>query len=444
MPFAMKRVPTEIELHSAASRRRRALGLSAAVAGLTIAWLALTADKQSGGVHQFFGLWRMRHILVAVAGIWLTVAALAATVSRKALWRMLATTISAALTILLIEVVALTGIIDIARVLRGKEMNPYGIERPVHIDVSGETYQDIWMRWGIDSQPIPFQFKTDARGFRNEEDRDAADIYLLGDSFLVAGLVPFEQTITHLLEAATRRPLMNISLIALSVQNERDLLTELKLPMQRRLVIHFVFEGNDLADSAAYRTTGSSVGRRVPALTRRDRSPTYQFLMALQRGTQAVDPAFSKQTGIIGDETYGFVYVGPHVGEHDEEIPHVLAALDDTRRYVEERGGIYAVVVIPEKFRVLGPLCRWPEGSDLADEQRNLSPLLPAVVHWGAERGVATLDLTASLQESARAGRIPWFPGDTHWNEHGHAAAADAFAAWIASQDWKLGANDSQ
>ena len=168
MPVAMKRVPTQNEPHGAASRRRRALGLSAAVAGLTIAWLVLTADKQGGGVHQFFGLWRMRHILVAVAGIWLMVAALAAAVSRKALWRMLATTTSAAFTILLIEVVALTGIVDIARVLRGPTINPYGIERPVHIDVSGETFQDIWTRWGIDSQPIPFQFKTDARFSQRE------------------------------------------------------------------------------------------------------------------------------------------------------------------------------------------------------------------------------------------------------------------------------------
>jgi hypothetical protein len=308
--------------------------------------------------------------------------------------------------------------------------------------VSGVTYQDIWTRWGVASDPISFHFKTDARGLRNDEDRAAADIYLLGDSFLVAGLLPFNKTITHRLEAATGHTVMNIALIGLSVQSECDLLRDVDLPVRGRLVLHFVFEGNDLLDSASYRERQS--GKRVQQRSWKDGSLTFQLLMALQRKTQGVDPLFSQQTGYIGDEAYGFMYVGPLMRGHDEEIPHVLAALDDTRRLVEAHGGTYAVVAIPEKYRVLGPLCRWPEGSELADSKRQLSPLLPAVIRAGAEHNVATLDLTAALEESARAGRITWFPGDTHWNENGHAAAAEAIAAWIPSLNWKSTPNQSR
>jgi hypothetical protein len=47
-----------------------------------------------------------------------------------------------------------------------------------------------------------FAYKSDRNGFRNVIDRDAADIYLLGESILVAGLVPFDKIITSRLEKA--------------------------------------------------------------------------------------------------------------------------------------------------------------------------------------------------------------------------------------------------
>lgn len=437
----MSSIPTQNVTASSIGIRRRKLALAVVVAALTIAWLAATADKHSTEPHQVFGLWRMRHIAIAVIGMWFATVALAAAVSRKALMGVFAATFSAAMTVVLVELVGLTGIIDVDRVLRGQSVNPYGTERVAHLDVTGATYQDIWTRWGVGSQPMPFHFKTDSRGFRNEQDRKEANIYLLGDSFLVAGMLPFEKTITHLLETATKRPVMGVALIGLSVQAERDMFCGLDLALKGRLVLHFVFEGNDLLDSAAYREKQS--GKRVLHRSWRDRSLTYQLLMELQRKTETVDPLFSKQTGYLGDDAYGFMFVGPLVHGHDEEIPHVLAALDDTRRFVEAHGGAYAIVAIPDKFRVLGPFCRWPPGSKLTDAQSNLSPLLPAVVRDAAERGVPVLDLTAALQEPAKAGRITFFPGDTHWNENGHAAGAEAIAAWIPTLNWKSPANDS-
>jgi hypothetical protein len=350
------------------------------------------------------------------------------------MFKWLAVSISAAFALLLIEVAGDLGLINAGKLQKTQQVNPYGAKRLPNIDVSGVTYQDIWTNWGIDSPVMPYRFKTDARGFRNDKDRDAADVYLLGDSLLVAGLVPFENTVTSRLEKILGQPVMNISLIGLSVQAERDLLMDANPPLKDRLVIHFVFEGNDPLDSKTYRRRKESKDGAVPTIDWKGRSPTYNLLMKLQALTSPVNPLAARRTGYIGDAPYGFMWVAENVRGTEGEFPHILAALADTRKFVETRGGKYAIVIVPEKYRVLAPLCRWPDGSDLSDYQSNLSLLSGVVRDWCKHEGVPALDLLGALQKAAQDGQIPWFQGDTHLNENGHRVAADAIAEWIKTQ----------
>ena len=298
---------TNLDVERRNNRRRLALALAAVLVIGTIVSLAITADARERGVQQFFGLWRLRHILMAAAGLWLSAGILAATISRAAVFRWLAISISLAGTMVLIEAIGLAGLIDFSRVLKSRNVNAYGAERLANVDVRRTTFQDIWTRWGIDSQPISFHFKTDHRGFRNAQDRGAADIYLLGDSMLVAGLVPFEKTVTDRLESESGRSIMSISLIGLSVQDERDLLIEVNPPPEERLVIHFAFEGNDPLDSRTYRKR-KAPRTNVPAETDwKSRSPTYNVLMMLQEWSQPTDPMAARRTGYIGEAAYGFM-----------------------------------------------------------------------------------------------------------------------------------------
>jgi hypothetical protein len=50
------------------------------------------------------------------------------------------------------------------------------------------------------------------------------------------------------------------------------------------------------------------------------------------------------------------------------------------------------------------------------------------------ERRVPELDLTDALQRAAAAGRIPWWPGDTHWNALGHEVAGQALVPFLAEK----------
>ena len=186
----------------------------------------------------------------------------------------------AGLALAVLDAAGLLGLIDYPAVVLGVS-NELGTEPIPRSDIRGVTYQDMDRDR---SEPIPFRYRTDRRGFRNRTDRDEADIYLLGDSILVAGLIPEEETIASRLEAEAGRSVMNIALIGIGPQRERDLLLHAGLPLEDRRVLHFIFEGNDLGDSKAYRSRQGakpSGFNRLTAAARR--TLTFCLLLRLQR-----------------------------------------------------------------------------------------------------------------------------------------------------------------
>ena len=411
--------------------RRNWLFAALALAAICAAIL-LTGSDPSEVERRFAGRWHFRSVLLALATGWHAVVCLVAAISSKFGARLFAATLVGALTVGLLELAGLARVVDYDRLFATRHGEILGSQPVPNADVAGTTWEDTSSSWGLPTQPIAFGFKTDRRGYRNETDRDAADVYLLGDSCLVGALVPFEHTLCGRLEATLKRPVMNVALIAIGVQAERDRFKAANLDVKDRLVLQFVFEGNDQSDSAAYRERESSAAV-APAARPRGSTFTWNLLMKLQKKLDPVEPISRRRTGTIAGTTYTFFWTAEQFRGREGEIPHILAALADTRRLVEAGGGRYAVVVIPDKIRILGPLCEWPAGSELTDWRAHCSPLPQAVTNWSAEQEVSVLDLTKTLAASAAAGRIPWFPGDTHWNATGHEVAAEAVARWIES-----------
>ncbi len=396
-----------------------------------VAWLWLSADSQPSDARRFFGLWRTWQLLAAAALLWLGVASLVSSYARGVA-KLLFATASGLFTLLLVEAFGLSGVVDYTRLV--EDARPaLGAVAEANLDLRGESVADLAYRWGLPSEPVAFHYRTDHRGFRNEPDREEADYYLLGDSFLVSGLLPFEETLAARLETRLERPVMNLALMGLSPAAEARLLAESGVPLAGNTVLHFIFEGNDLADARREAEQAGGSAQRFDL----DRLLTYQLLLRLQRLSSPEEPEPRGRVCDLNGERVGFLWDARSMRCEacEAQLPSVLATLSQLRRDVEAAGGRYAVVLIPDKLRVLGPYCRWEEGALLADSPSQLSTLPSALAEWAAQESVAFLDLTPALDRSAAGGAIPWAAWDTHWNAVGSRVAARAIDAWLGKAE---------
>lgn len=396
---------------------------------LAVVILLLTADHTPTTLHdrRFFGLWRASRAGIALGLALLAGGLFLAAASRRALLGYLSAGIGIAFVFIVLEAAGMLGVVSWPT-LFNPPRGAMGFQRTPDIDATGVTFQDTAFAWGLASDPVEFHYKTDHRGFRNSPDRQDADIYLLGDSLLVAALVPFEKTLVARLESLAQRPVMQFALSGKGVQRMQQEFLDSDVDVRGRLVIQFVFEGNDLGDSRAFRTGVADASPAAASI--KDRSLTKQLVVLLQKLTEPTPGIAAIRSCLIDNQRYTFLWTRESFDGYENEMPEIADSLSRLAQDVRSRGGEYAVVLIPSKLRVLGPLCTFSPDSDLHNFSDHLSPL-PAYLHdWSNRAGIPLLDLTGSLQAAAQKRPIPWFWGDTHWNEIGQAAAAREIASW--------------
>ena len=395
----------------------------------SLAWLALTV-RDDPTRRMFCGLWRTRDVIAAVTLAYLALLLLAAAASRRAAFAVATATLMTCASIGVLELLGFVGVVNYPQVFQRATSDVVGMQAVPHQNLTGQTYQDLAVRYGLPTEPIDYHYVTDRRGYRNPQDLAAAELYLVGDSILVAGLLPIEQTVTSRLAASLGVPTMNVALIGLSPQAERDRFLAAQLPLEHRLVLQFVFEGNDLLDSAGYRRPE----QQRPSLL--ESTLCHGLAVWIQRRTDGRRLAEERQFGQIGTEKYWFYWTERAFRGVEDEFPYICDALVDMRQNVESARGQYAVVYVPAKIRVLGPSCSWPVDSSITDYRMLLSPLREWLTTWCREQGIALLDLSDPLGDSAARGEIPWFPADTHPNAVGHHVMADAISAWDVVRTW--------
>lgn len=397
------------------------VGGLAVVLALLLGWLWATPELDQ---RLFFGIWRTRAFLALCALLALAVVAALAAFDRRRAFRVVAVCVGAVAVLAVLEIPAALGLVDYSRAFQGGEGGA-GAKAVPHLEVRGEAPQDLAHAWHYPLPWLPFEFKADRRGYRNAPDREDADVYLLGDSILVAGLVPWEQTLTHRIEAASGLRTMNIALIGVGAERQLRMLLDARVPLADRLVLHFVFEGNDLGDLKVERQGGAP---ERPGLAQR--SLLANLLAWLQRKSDPRRLAMERRTGDLAGRQVLFHWTDISFRGLEEEIPAFLEACARIRAAVHERGGRHAVVYVPAKIRVLGPLCTWPAESSLRGHEAHLNPLRERLLADARARGVPVLDLSEPLAEAARAGRTPYFLADTHLDPVGHEVAAQAILAW--------------
>jgi hypothetical protein len=408
------------------------LAVAAILAVLTVVWLTVTADATPQHIYspKLFGLWRGRQIALALLLMAIAVGLVFASISRNAGFSYIGVLLSICGTFLVLELVGRIGLMDWPKLLSAKThpVTKAGIVRTPNIEITGSTAMDTASLYNWKTEPIPFHYKTDRDGFRNAHDRPGGEIYLVGDSMLVGNLLPFDQTVAGKLELVTGKAVKQIALLGHGPQDEQAIFLDGKFDVDGKIVLQFIFEGNDLGDSNAFRSRGV---KRFHGHTEGELG--WSLINKLWwMAADATRPLREKlhRTCLIGEQLFAFEDGKESFQGVENERFEISKALQSFAQEIKRRGGEFAVVFIPTKYRVLAPVCAFPSGSELADVQGNLGPLREHLTAWAKSSGVGFLDLTDTLQTAAKSGRIPWFWGDKHWNAIGNAAAVDSLVGW--------------
>ncbi len=377
-----------------------------------------------------FGYWRFRDVALAILILGLALAFAVAGLGRQASLVFWATITPLVLFLILLEGVGRLGFVDWDALFGKRTANTEspGWALLPNTSVSGQTYQDIASMMQVPSDPIEFDFRTDRYGFRNSSDSEA-DIIILGDSVVLGALVPKAMTVDSIVSEALDLPVMQAALLGISVQEQQKMLLESGVPLKDKLVVQFLFEGNDLLDSAEFRQPAQPQSDEPPV--RRQSSITRNIWLRL---VQMSNPRKALNSCKIEGSDYLFLWTRKSFAGFEDEFSAITAAIVTFKERLADVGADYALIFVPTKYRVLHELCDFPEISVISSPSENLSDLPEIAASWAMDVGIPFWDVTQHLKDAAHSGNYPWFWGDTHWNAEGHKAAGISVADWLGNR----------
>jgi lysophospholipase L1-like esterase len=285
--------------------------------------------------------------------------------------------------------------------------------------------------------PNPARYQVDVtydrNGFRNDVDYTQADVVAIGDSFIEAAEMARSQTLVAELSRRLGVTVVNLGQSGYGPQQELVVLKRYGAPLSPKVVVWFLFGGNDLSDVDVYEWRHTHLDEFLAPPPLSARSFMRNSLTALARLTTPTRHVLSEgarrhqATFTRADGTREVIYLDANEGPWEPRLWDVTSSTLLTARDLASRAGAeFLVVYIPRKLRVyLGHLTAAP-GSYAETWQPNN---LPEVVgEFSQKNGIAFLDSTGPLREAVASGESVYLPDDVHWNAAGHRVVAAAVA----------------
>lgn len=424
---------------------------------------AATGLGRTGDGPRFLGLWEFRgFLLVATAAYavtaWTAFALAPPVRRRRRIFGWIAATLTVGGILLILEGAAALRLVDYRTIFVNPFLKPWENPRnildpellyrhPPHERFVGEVPGDLVSWYGIDTdRRYRVDFRYDHRGFRNPQDRELADIVVIGDSKVEGSLVPVEHIATSRLEQRLNVPVLNLGQIGYGPQQCAIVLRRFGLAAMPHVVVWMLFEGNDLTlDYQRYRRSVADYAAFVrenhglPA-----RSFTRNLFLALARGTTPPSAeqrarGFQRSCTLtrgneVGQRLY-FAYPPMVItSETTAELRKPLEYVLQGQQACVAAGVHFLLVFVPIKYRVYRDLCAMEDGTEAAAWTLHDIPALAR--DWSEEHDIAFLDLTPELRERAAAGELVYHLDDGHWTAAGHEVAARRIAEVIESRGW--------
>jgi hypothetical protein len=311
---------------------------------------------------------------------------------------------------------------------------------------------DLHRLHGASYSPIyECDLRLDGHGFRNPVDLPAADVIVIGDSFIEGLHVAAPDLVSAQLAGLLGRPVANLGRTGYGPQQELHVLRRYGLGLRPKTCVWAFYEGNDLQDVATYEADRKNVRRVVNDVPSKDlygRSFTRNSLSFVIHNGLRRDPGqpSRRYTGRFvdrsGRRTEMVFSCGVHEGVdlpaaprgESAELKRVQAVLAEAHAVCTRQGIDLVVVFVPAKFRVYRDRCAFEPGSPCLSWRVDDLPraLKGAVAAVSDEIGF--LDLTPRFLGDSAGGALLYLPDDTHWSALGHHAAAVAMAEFLSAR----------
>lgn len=424
----------------------------------TIWWLlaVLVARDTDPVVSTWTELFFSTGLALSYLAIWFVVATWSNVSPRRVLLRALATTGTLVTLLVLLELPATIGLVSYAPLLEQTGIaNAFvadvelSFRRPANVTWTGQVQGDVVSGWNLPPENTsPVTFTTDARGFRNRQTHEQADVVLLGDSYVEGWYVSDEETAAVVLEQRLGRPVANLGVSGFGTLQELAVLRRYGLPLRPKLVAWFFFEGNDLYDDQEFenaliylrehggynadpvqpvrldwrRFQRASFVRNAYGLLRRTTHPLIR---------QALPPHgwYRDWTGAMHRLFYHNYAALPLTDYERERLDTTTSAFREGSTLAREHGVTITLFFVPIKFRVYGEFCTFARNSPCRHWQPWALPTRFAALC--AAEDLDCVDLSEPMRDAAEAGQLLYAAEDSHWNPAGHAFVAEqVLAVW--------------
>lgn len=371
--------------------------------------------------------------------------------TRPAFARVLVVALSLAATLVVLEIPAYfrwidwSGVVGLPHALRFTHLKPW--DNPANVrdeellyrhrpglSFTGETPGDLVDLFGIaTNRKYSVDVAYDENGFRNPPGRTRADVVLVGDSLVEAGLVPYAETIPAILERELGLVVSNLGCSGYGPQQEKIALERYGLPLKPKYVVWFFFEGNDLLDVPRYeeaRRTGGQDPRKTRFLARSltaNLARRLALFVTRPRGQDSIEAR--RRMGIFrrGSEPVRLYFAfaaGPLSGQDRASLAQAQGSIRAAVELARGAEARFLLAFVPTKFRVHAGLVDFAPATLCATWRSNELPELLA--RFAEEERIEWLDLTPPLRAAAEKGELVYFADDGHWSPRGHAVAAAA------------------
>ncbi|MEW5795016.1 MAG: hypothetical protein AB1772_01520 [Candidatus Zixiibacteriota bacterium] len=326
----------------------------------------------------------------------------------------------------------------------------------LNVNYSGRTWGDLSAMTTQDSlrDMRDVDFRTDSYGFRNDaSDIDTTrplDLIILGDSFGAGAGTTQEDVWGVVFHRRYGLNTYNLSMPGFGPWNQ---LLSLKRELSRlrvgpnTVVLWAIFGGNDIDEPCFANLNPAPAGfwQRLAVRTRTfyRRSP---IKIITDRALMGLNSQIPRDTAIVSTLPDGRSFLF-----YSQYLRHELRTLDDLHRHpnlpslrlvfaemarVASDAGLTVVVAhLPTAYAIYG----WAlDQIEPWTNERLRSPASLIFEELSRENGFDFIDLQPQLLEEAQtlytqSRELLWWRDDTHWNNHGHAAAAKIVGEWLQS-----------